>query len=97
MVLCVIDRRAALSYPGLSWPRRGVAGCQDRVARDSIISVILADPFDVRYYRLMLYVYGRTRTSLQIHLAMALVYLWGGLRPLEHVPRPHGGRGVTDS
>ena len=58
MVLCVVDRRPVVSYPGLGWPRRGVTGRQDRVARDSIISVILSDTFGVRYYQLMLYVYG---------------------------------------
>ena len=59
VVLRVIDMHAVPSYPGLGWPRRTVAGCQDRVTRDSIICVIFSHTFGVRYYQLMLCVYGR--------------------------------------
>ena len=95
--LCMFARRAVSSYPGLGWPLRGVVEHQDRVQRDSIISVIFLATFDVRYYRRMPCVYGLTCISLQIRLAMTLVHPCGGLRPLEHVPRPRVGRGVQYS
>ena len=60
VVLCVIERYAVVvSYLGLGWPRLGVAGRQDRVTRDSIISVIIVDTFGMRYYRLIICVYAR--------------------------------------